>query len=301
MTSVRMEEPTRLFAQSPLRSKRRPGPPGVDAKMGPELDLEDAARILEMVGDGTLPSSAPPPLDIPRNAMGKPLRKLTAEDESMLGYRIQTWGDVEARNVLVMANLGLVHLVANQLRRPSHRHEDLVQEGTLGLLRATETFDPDRGIRFSTYCVFWIRAKIQRLLQRNDREELPVVPGAEMQDQNGRRRRPRARAMSLDAPAGHDDGEDRLLGDTIADGQANPEHMVLQRQRDVAVGAALQDIAVELGDSRLATIIDQRILADEPATLAVLGEQLHLSREGARLLEGKVVKLARQRLHRFNA
>jgi RNA polymerase sigma factor (sigma-70 family) len=295
-----VEDGQNRYSQSPLRAKRRPGPPGADAVQGPEAALEDAARILELVEDGTLTQATLPPLNIPLNKMGKPTRKLTAEEESELGYRIQTWGDVDARNILVMANLGLVHLVANQLRRPGYRHEDLVQEGTLGLLRATETFEPDRGIRFSTYCVFWIRAKVQRLLQKNDREELPVVPGAEMQDNNGRRRRPRARALSLDAPVGTDDGEDRLFGDTIADGSFTPEHQVLQQQRDQAVDEALHDIALQLGDERLGVIIEERMLADEPATLAVLGEQLHLSREGARLLEGKVLRLARERLQRFH-
>jgi len=61
----------------------------------------------------------------------------------------------------------------------------------------------------------------------------------------------------------------------------------------------LEGICQEIGDPRLKTIIEKRLLADEPETLAVLGDRLNLSREGARLLENKVLKLARQRLHDF--
>jgi DNA-directed RNA polymerase sigma subunit (sigma70/sigma32) len=72
--------------------------------------------------------------------------------------------------------------------------------------------------------------------------------------------------------------------------------VTIRLQRERTVDQVLKDIAHELGDSRLHFIIERRILADEPDTLAVLGEELNLSREGARLLETKVLKLARQRL-----
>src|SRR5687768_10302467 len=144
----------KMLSQHPLRARRRPGPPGADAKPRPDQDLEDAIRVLELIESGVLPAQPPPALPVPVDAAGKPRRRLTAEDERALAERIQTWGDVDARNALVLANLGLVHLVANQMRRTGVRYEDLVQEGTLGLLRATETFEPDRNVRFSTYCVY---------------------------------------------------------------------------------------------------------------------------------------------------
>lgn len=289
------------MSQHPLRARRRPGPPGADAAPAIESELEDAARVLEMVEQGILPSDGPPPLPVPVDAMGRPRRRLTAEDEQALAYRIQTWGDIDARNALVLANLGLVHLVANQMRRATIRYEDMVQEGTLGLLRATETFEPDRGIRFSTYCVYWIRAKIQRLLQRVDRDDNPSIAGAEMETlEGGRRRRPRARAVSLDAPVSSADGDDRNVGDIVSDNAMDPEDVTLRFERDRTVGRVLKDIAAEIGDPRLKTIIEKRLLADEPETLAILGDRLNLSREGARLLENKVLKLARERLEAFS-
>lgn len=285
-----------MYSSHPLRARRRPGPPGADVRPQAEQDLEDAAKVLEMVETGALQKHVDsPPLPIPCDASGRPIRRLTVEDERELAFRIQTFGDIDARNTLVLANLGLVHLVANQMRRPHVRYDDLVQEGTLGLLRATETFEPDRGVRFSTYCVYWIRAKIQRFLQRLDRDDTPTIAGAEVETgERGRRRRPRARALSLENPV--DDEEDRTLGDVISGQEEDPEDATLRLERQRTVDLVLHQIARELKDPRLMTIIEHRLLAEEPETLATLGDKLALSREGARLLETKVLKLAKERL-----
>jgi RNA polymerase sigma factor (sigma-70 family) len=292
---MKTTEVEQLFSSHPLRARRRPGPPGADARLQVEEDLEDAQKILDMVEEGALPRGYVQPLPLPVDATGRPLRRLTAEDERNLAFRIQTFGDVDSRNALVLANIGLVHLVANQMRRPHLRYEDLVQEGTLGLLRATETFEPDRGVRFSTYCVYWIRAKIQRYLQRLDRDDIPSIAGAGMQeDDKGRRKRPRARALSLEMPV--DAEEDRTLGEVIADGGEDPSESTLRMEQRTKVRKVLTEVANELDDPRLPLIIERRLLAEEPETLAVLGEQLKLSREGARLLETKLLKLARERL-----
>lgn len=288
--------PTKMYSSHPLRARRRPGPPGADVRPQGEQDLEDAAKVLEMIETGELPKHVESaPLPVPCDATGRPMRRLTADDERDLAFRIQTFGDIDARNTLVLANLGLVHLVANQMRRPHVRYDDLVQEGTLGLLRATETFEPDRGVRFSTYCVYWIRAKIQRYLQRLDRDDTPTIAGAEVETvESGRRRRPRARALSLENPV--DDEEDRTLGDVISGAEEDPEDATLRMERQRTVDQVLHEIADELDDPRLMTIIERRLLAEEPETLATLGDKLSLSREGARLLETKVLKLARERL-----
>ena len=292
------DAPPKLLNQHPLRARRRPGPPGQDVVPRADQDLDDAHRVLSLIDDGVLPRSGPPPLPVPVDALGKPRRRLTPEDERALAVRIQTWGDVDARNALVLANLGLVHLVANQMRRNGLRYEDLVQEGTLGLLRATETFEPHRNVRFSTYCVYWIRAKIQRFLQRLDRDDTPSIAGAEMETlTGGRRRRPRARSVSIDTPI--DEDADRNVGDELKDSGEKPEEATLRFERARAVTEVLDGICAEIGDPRLRTIIEKRLLADEPETLAVLGDRLNLSREGARLLENKVLKLARQRLNEF--
>jgi RNA polymerase sigma factor (sigma-70 family) len=283
----------------PLRARRRPGPASADAPLPAEEDLARAAKVLELLENGILgpggEAEEPAETVVPLDPSGRPKRRLNVEDERELARRIQSWGDIDARNVLVMANLGLVHLVANQFRRPTARYEDLVQEGTLGLLRATETFEPDRGVRFSTYSVYWIRAKIQRFLQRQDRDDVPSIAGASMAtDEQGRRRRPRAGKLSMERPVDNEDG--RTLGDSLMSGDDSPEEVAVRNEEGGRVQAVLKEIASELGDPRLSTIIKRRLLAEEPETLAVLGERLHLSREGARLLETKLLRLARERL-----
>ncbi|MCP4500447.1 MAG: sigma-70 family RNA polymerase sigma factor [Deltaproteobacteria bacterium] len=283
-------------AMHPLRAVRKPGPRGMDEPDEAEQDLMRASQVLELIEKGLLEKGEPlAPLSIPVDIIGRPKRRLTTEDERELSFRIQTFGDIEARNILVLANLGLVHLLSNQMRRPHVRYDDLVQEGTLGLLRATETFEPDRGVRFSTYCVYWIRAKLQRFLQKLDRDDTPVVNGAKMQEnEKGQRIRPRSRKLSFDGPI--DDEEDRTLGDSIKANTFDPEEVSLKEEVKERVGHVLLDIAAELQDERLIPIIEQRLLAEEPKTLAQLGELLSLSREGARLLENKLLRLAKERL-----
>jgi len=296
MTTTKTIENVELFTSHPLRKKRRPGPAGQDARPQAEMDIEAAAEILEQIEAGKL-SKGPidTPVGVPCDSSGKPLKRLTAEEEQSLALRIQTFGDVDARNTLVLGNIGLVHMVANQMRRPYLRYEDLVQEGMLGLLRATETFEPHRQIRFSTYCVYWIRAKIQRYLQRLDRDDVPSVAGAKMrEDEEGKRSRPRSRKLSLSTPV--DESGDRTLVDLIKSKEACPEAFAAQSEIGRHVEKELYKIVDELGDQRMLVIVKRRLLANEPETLAQIGKRLSLSREGARLLERKILKLARERL-----
>lgn len=190
--------------------------------------------------------------------------RLSAEEEAGLALLVQKKGDIEARNKLVMANLGLVYFVANQMFRPYLRREDLLQEGLLGLMRASETFRPDRQIRFSTYGVFWVRAKIQQCIHLHDRERLQQISGFSIE--------------SLPA------------------GLQNPEEQILQDEKTDTVRQILKRVAHELKNPKLSQIIQYRILAEEPESLEKLGQRLGVSRETCRLLESKMLKLAREEL-----
>lgn len=292
------EETSTTIDYYQIRQRQRPGPPGADALMPADQDLEDAALILKLVAQGKIETSVPP-RDTSRDRIhltGK--ERLSAEDEAELAIRVQRYSDIDARNCLVMSNIGLVHLVANQFCRPPVRYEDLVQEGTMGLIRATETFEPGRGVRFSTYSVYWIRAKIQRLLQKIERDDIPAIIGAEMlEDEKGKRRRPRARKLSIEHS--QEDEESRNLSELLPSESKNPEHVALQIERDKVIKEVLAGIVEELGDERLHVIIEWRLLAEEPETLTNVGARLNLSREGARLLEAKILKLAKQRLKKW--
>jgi RNA polymerase primary sigma factor len=89
---------------------------------------------------------------------------LTADEEKQLARRIREHSDAMAREHMVQANLRLVVNVAKAYSNPGMTLSDLVAEGNLGLLRAVEEFDPDAGVRFSTYAVWWIKQAIKRAM-----------------------------------------------------------------------------------------------------------------------------------------
>jgi len=89
---------------------------------------------------------------------------LTAEQERQLSRRIREHSDVIAREQMIAGNLRLVVKIAKQYSSPGMTLSDLVAEGNLGLMRAVEEFDPDAGVRFSTYAAWWIKQAIKRSL-----------------------------------------------------------------------------------------------------------------------------------------
>src|SRR5436305_13765100 len=99
---------------------------------------------------------------------------LTAGEEVELAQRIEK-GDVDAKDRMINSNLRLVVSVARKYQGHGLSLGDLVQEGMLGLIRATEKFDWRRGFKFSTYATLWIRLAIQRGLENSSRTiRLPV-------------------------------------------------------------------------------------------------------------------------------
>jgi len=89
---------------------------------------------------------------------------LTPEEEKQLARRVREHGDPVARERMIQSNLRLVVTIAKKFSNRGMSLSDLVAEGNLGLLRAVEEFDPDAGVRFSTYAVWWIKQSIKRSL-----------------------------------------------------------------------------------------------------------------------------------------
>lgn len=149
--------------------------------------------------------------------------------------RIEAGQAAEAR--IVEANLGLVVTVATQAVRTSRTHQvdDLVQEGVIGLLEAIERFDPERGVQFSTYAIYWVRRSISRALTERDQ---PVRSSA---------RGPRVITSTLEPDA---DGTSHLPAGALTDEAAGASFDQVDDQVETALAAAALD-ALDALEARL--------------------------------------------------
>src|SRR5690554_1511533 len=92
---------------------------------------------------------------------------LTAQEEINLGRRLQQDGDLDAARQLIMSHLRLVVSIARQYLGYGLPHADLIQEGSIGLMKAVKRFDPDRGVRLVSFAIHWIKAEIHEYIVRN--------------------------------------------------------------------------------------------------------------------------------------
>jgi RNA polymerase primary sigma factor len=299
-----------------------------------ELDgLEQEALVRELEKRGIeiveTPPSDPPPAAEARQVGAPPVqvetttdalqlflreasrhRLLTAAQEVTLAKRIER-GDQLAKAEMIQSNLRLVVSIAKNYRNQGLPFLDLIQEGTLGLIRAVEKFDWRRGFKFSTYATWWIRQAVARALADKARtirmpvhivERLQKINRAErsLWTQLGREPtleevadeasltaqqvvevRAAARASaSLDAPIG--DADDAVLGDFVAGNEPLPEETVETHLRRQALLSALGALPER---EREVVTLRYGIDGNEPRTLEEIGRRLGLTRERVRQIE----------------
>ena len=208
---------------------------------------------------------------------------LDREREAALARRYRTSGDRRALHALVEGNLRFVVSTARRYRGRGVPMEDLVNEGNLGLLRAAERFDPDRGVRFVTYAAFFVRQTMLDAVARSGRTAPPLPE--DRADRTGRRSRA-AVVVSLEAPRTPDDSGTalaELLEDPAAPGADGPG-AGRERRRTLETGLAFLP-GREERVLRLFFGLDGR----GQRSLARIGRELGVSRERVRQLKDRAL------------
>ena len=270
-----------------------------------------------------------------RRAMNAEL--LDADTELKLAYAWRDERDEQALHRLTTAYMRLAISMASKYRRYGAPMNDLIQEAGLGLMKAADKFDPDRGVRFSTYAVWWIKASIQDYVMRNwsmvrtgstssqkslffnmRRVQARIERDAMTmgQDLDGHQLREliahevgvplRDVEMMQGRLSGSDfslnatqsvEDEGREWIDTIEDDGPRGDELVEQDHDLSALRGWLDDAMGDLND-RERFIVHERKLREGPRTLESLGQELNLSKERVRQLEAAAFQKMRKHLER---
>jgi RNA polymerase primary sigma factor len=277
-----------------------------------EIDAElDEEYDLDLTADAPLTTDS---LQLFLNEAGRyPL--LTAAEEVELAKRIER-GDMVAKERMITSNLRLVVSIARRYQTQGITLGDLIQEGVIGLIRATEKFDWRRGFKFSTYATWWIRQAVQRgvankartiripvhvvereqKVARTERElfarlghlpsEEEIAAHAKLPLTQVREVREAARAVaSTDAPIGADG--DSSFGELFAAGGPTTEDEVDAVFRGDAVRRAVSKLPERQRD-----VISLRfgLVGDGPNSLEQVGKQLGITRERVRQIEAEALR-----------
>lgn len=245
---------------------------------------------------------------------------LTREEEHELAVLYSKTGDLEAAKKLVTSNLRLVVKIAYEYKRAHKNMMDLVQEGNIGLMHAVKRYDPDRGVKLSSYSAWWIRAYILRFILNNWRlVKLGTTQAQRKLFFNLNKERARLSAMgiepthdeiakrldvdkkdvvemdlrlssgdaSLDVPVGDGEGKQTTRLDMLESASDGPDSLVENHELMALLKEQLDTFRETLKGKEL-VIFDKRMVAEDPKTLQQLGDDFGVSRERVRQIEARI-------------
>jgi RNA polymerase sigma-32 factor len=250
---------------------------------------------------------------------------LTQEEEFKLAVRYRKYYDkeegIEAAHKLITSNLRFVVKVAFEYKSYGVKLQDLVQEGNIGLMMAVKKFNPDKGYRFISYAIWWIRAYIQNFIiktwslvkigttqaqkklfykigkvrkalesdgaSEKKYERLAKDLDVAKEDIVEMEQRMAARDLSLDTP--FDEGQELTHLELLRENSPNQEEAIAQEEEKRMRQLEVQNAMKRLNEKEV-YVIRNRIMADEPLTLQQIGDHLKLSRERVRQIESEALK-----------
>lgn len=251
---------------------------------------------------------------------------LTREEELTLARKLRDEGDQNAARQLIISNLRLVVKLAYEYHRRPLLLLDLIQEGNVGLIHAVEKFDPERGVKLSSYAAWWIRAYILRFImdnwkmvklgttepqrklffklrQEQDRlaaqgfevtpkllaERLSVTE-AEVREMDQRLGNDE---LSLEAPLRQNEDTNETRGDRIEGHEKRADDNLGYEQLRAMFRERLKEFTATLTGRDL-YLYENRLMSDTPRTLQEIGKEWNLSRERVRQMEAALVRRLRE-------
>ncbi|MBN2141242.1 MAG: RNA polymerase factor sigma-32 [Desulfovibrionaceae bacterium] len=252
---------------------------------------------------------------------------LEPDEEFELAKRVRDKGDQDAAFRLISSHLRLVVKIAMDFQRRWMQNVlDLIQEGNVGLMKAVRRFDPDRGIKFSYYAAFWIKAYILKYIMDNwrlvkigttqtqrklfynlnkERQRLQALGfdpttqalseslNVSEQDIDEMDQRLRRNDMSLDLPLGEDSDATRL--DFLPSEGPGVEETLAENEISRLLKENLRTVEPKLNDKEL-VVFRERLLSDSPVTLREIGERFGVTRERVRQIEARLLEKIKDHL-----